>query len=102
MLELLIELGNRHEEVYLDNLRDQGKSVVELDEFGGTDKAIKAMRQGVDVIAQASFVLRPWRGRTDFLFKVNRPSELGDWSYEVADTKLSQAAKATAVLPFCL
>jgi hypothetical protein len=46
MLELLIELGNRHEEAYLDNLRDQEKSVVELDEFGGTDKAIEAMRQG--------------------------------------------------------
>lgn len=105
MLELLIELGNRHEAAYLDYLRDQGKSVVELDEFGGnsgTDKAIEAMRQGVDVIAQASFVSLPWRGRTDFLFKVNRPSKLGDWSYEVADTKLSQATKATAVLQLCL
>ncbi len=28
-------------------------------------------------------------GYSDFLFKVDKPSDLGDYSYEVADTKLA-------------
>ena len=105
MLELLIELGNMHEEAYMQHQRDQGGTIVELAEFGGEagiEKASEAMQQGVEVIAQASLVSLPWHGRTDFLFKVDRPSKLGDWSYEVADTKLSQTTKATAVLQLCL
>lgn len=29
----------------------------------------------------------------DVLFRVHRPSELGPWSYEVADAKLARRAK---------
>ena len=48
------------------------------------------------MIAQASLAALPWRGRTDFLIKVDRPSNLGDWSYEVADTQLAPSTKAFA------
>ncbi len=104
MLDLLIELGERHEQAYLDHLKGCGLSVLELKEFdgGNTKAAIKAMREGVDIIAQAWLISDPWRGRTDFLIKVDSPSDFGDWSYEVADTKLSQTTKSTAVIQLCL
>ncbi|QEG24776.1 TM0106 family RecB-like putative nuclease [Mariniblastus fucicola] len=104
MLDLLIELGENHEQAYLEYLKGQGLSVVELKEFDGssTEIAIKAMREGVDVIAQAWLSSRPWRGRTDFLIKVDTPSDFGDWSYEVSDTKLSQITKSSAVIQLCL
>ena len=40
-------------------------------------------------------------GRADFLMRVEKPSDLGDWSYEVWDTKLARHAKASAVLQLC-
>ena len=105
MLELLIELGTRHEQAYVDYLREQGKQVVEIKEFGGQEsiqQTVEAMQLGVDVITQASLVSLPWRGRADFLLKVDRPSDLGAWSYEVADTKLAQTTRGSAVLQLCL
>ncbi len=104
LLDLLIELGERHEAAYLKHLKQQGLNVVELDadDRANNELAIQAMNDGVDVIAQAWFVSPPWHGRCDFLHKVDLPSKLGDWSYEVADTKLSQTTKATAVLQMCL
>ena len=104
MLDLLIELGEKHEQAYLDFLKGQKLSVLELKDFDGanTEAAIKAMREGVDVIAQAWLVSKPWRGRTDFLIKVDTPSDFGSWSYEVSDTKLSQTTKSSAVIQLCL
>ena len=40
----------------------------------------------------------PWLGKPDFLRRVEVPSDFGDWSYEVVDTKLAREAKAGAVL----
>ena len=41
-------------------------------------------------------------GYADFLRRVERPSDLGPWSYEVWDTKLARHAKASAVLQICM
>ena len=54
------------------------------------------------MIAQAQLQLGAWRGRADFLLKVDRASDLGPWSYEVADTKLSQTTRASAVIQLCV
>jgi uncharacterized protein len=43
-----------------------------------------------------------WLGYADFLPRVATPSELGLWSYEVADTKLARAVKGGAVLQVCV
>ena len=59
------------------------------------------MRKGVDVIYQATFFDGRWRGHADFLFRVDTPSDLGDWSYEVADAKLARRVKAAAILQMC-
>jgi predicted RecB family nuclease len=80
----------------------------------------EAMRAGAEVIYQATF-LRPgiirgslidppgptekgsidYLGHADFLFRVDRPSELGGHSYEVADAKLARRAKPYFLLQLC-
>ncbi len=56
---------------------------------------LDAMRDGADVIFQATFFDGRWRGHADFLFKrPDRPSPLlGAWSYDIADTKLARSVK---------
>ena len=60
------------------------------------------MRDGADVIFQAVLFDGRRFGYADFLRRVERPSNLGEWSYEVWDTKLARHAKASAVLQLCL
>jgi uncharacterized protein len=57
----------------------------------------RAMRDGVDVIHQAKFVDGDWTGIADFLIRVEAPSDLGDFSYEVHDAKLGRTARPTYV-----
>ena len=60
------------------------------------------MRDGADAIVQASLGQDQWIGRADVLLKVPEPSELGNWSYEVVDTKLAQETRGGTVLQLCL
>ncbi len=52
------------------------------------------MRAGAEVIYQATFARDGWRGRADFLIRVDEPSDLGAWSYEPYDTKLARSREA--------
>ena len=61
-------------------------------------ETVEALRQGVDAVYQATFLDAPWGGRADFLVRVNTPSALGSWSYEVVETKLARSTKATALV----
>lgn len=47
---------------------------------------------------QATFQEGEWGGRADFLVRVDQPSDLGSWSYEVVETKLARSTKARAVI----
>ena len=60
------------------------------------------MEKGVDVIAQATLANGRWFGKSDVLRRVERPSRLGDWSYEVYDCKLARETKATTILQLSL
>src|SRR5690606_7192490 len=87
-------------------LRSKGLSVRDLrevqDEAAALEETTRAMREGVEVIAQAVLRSEPWFGRADVLMKVPTPSNLGEWSYEVHDCKLALATKATTLLQLCL
>ena len=39
-----------------------------------------------------------WSGYPDFVVRVQHPSGLGGWSYEVVDAKLAQTARGAALL----
>jgi predicted RecB family nuclease len=103
--EIVARKGDEHEAAYLASLREEGRQVVEIDQEGpiedAAEKTLEAMRSGAEVIFQATFLGDGLRGHADFLFRVDRPSELGDWSYEVADTKLARRAKPYFILQLC-
>ena len=61
----------------------------------------EAMRAGAEIIYQATFVQGDWRGRADFLERVDQPTALGAWGYEALDAKLARAEKPTYVLQLC-
>jgi uncharacterized protein len=82
----------------------QTKEVVQILEEPWTNavaRTIEAIHQGVDAVYQATFQDGPWGGRSDFLIRVDKPSALGPFSYEVVETKLARSAKAHAILQLC-
>src|SRR5262245_48648132 len=105
--DLLRRKGEEHEAAYLAALRSQGRQVVDVIganrwDFEPSARAtIEAMRAGAEVIYQATFVVGDWRGRADFLERVDRPTKLGAWGYEPVDAKLARAEKPTYVLQLC-
>jgi len=106
LLEILWKRGLVHEQSYLEHLTKSGLEVVKIEGVEVTDAAVAetvaAMRNGVQVIAQAALCHDGWVGRADILRRVEVPSGLGDWSYEAIDTKLARETKAGAVLQLCL
>jgi predicted RecB family nuclease len=102
-LEILREKGIEHEAQYLAHLKSQGLSVIELPEHAATpEDTLAAMHEGTDVIFQAALDDGRWRGRADFLLKTDGASDLGDYHYEVVDTKLARETRAGTVLQLCL
>jgi predicted RecB family nuclease len=104
-LALLQERGLVHEKAYIEHLRATGLHVVELGNDEGAspvDRTVAEMRAGADAIVQANLGKDRWIGRADVLLRVQEPSDLGDWSYEVVDTKLAQETRAGTVLQLCL
>src|ERR1700694_370856 len=109
-LEVLTRRGLEHEARQLAELRTSHRRVVEFPFPDGTiarlaeahAQTVAAMQEGADVIYQGTFFDGRWRCHPDFLLRVDRPSKLGAYSYEVADAKLARKAKAAAVLQCCV
>ena len=112
VLDRIAKRGELHEQRFLDSLANDGLSVTEiqLDESlsfearleAGRNATLAAMRAGEEIIYQAVLDDDRRTGFADFLRRVERPSGLGCWSYEVWDTKLARHAKAPAVLQLCM
>jgi predicted RecB family nuclease len=108
--ELLARKGDEFEQRYLEALKVAGRDVAEISQPDDSSvealestavETEEAMRAGREVIYQATFFRDGLRGHADFLFRVGRPSSLGNFSYEVADTKLARRAKPYFVLQLC-
>ena len=104
--ELLRERGRRHEQDYITFLTATGAQVTTIEGIGidalSVERTKAAMAAGHEFIAQAALTSKGASGRADFLKKVETPSALGAWSYEVIDTKLAQETKGGTVLQLCL
>jgi predicted RecB family nuclease len=108
-LELLARRGQLHEATQLERLAaERGAAVTIADHSETLDglsraeaETLAAMRDGAPLIYQAAFFHGRWRGRADFLLRVEEPSDLGPWSYEVADAKLARSVKVGALLQMC-
>jgi len=105
-LEVLRERGAAHERAYVDHLRSRGLQVVEIEGNGVSqaqvEQTLMALRAGADVIVQGALLEGAWSGRTDVLLRTPGESALGDWSYEVVDTKLARETKGGTVLQLSL
>lgn len=125
MLELLRGEGHAHEDNYRKSLKRDGLRVEDATKHGGDSgsstpspssrrantqassrRTLDLMNDGVDVIFQATFIDDEHDphliGFADFLRRVDHHSDLGDWSYEPEDTKLSSHVSAWAVLQLCV
>ncbi len=104
--ELLFRKGREFEASYLEELKrlhpGAGEVIEIANPFKDPGKAaaetLAAMRAGASIIYQATFLDGDLLGHADFLRKVDKPSALGNHSYEVIDTKLGRHAKASYVL----
>lgn len=99
--ELIRRKGNEHEALYLQQLRDAGRTVLEIPfddrDFDAATRATKdAIRAAeFDVIYQGCLSSDGWRGFADFLERT--PAGI----YEAVDTKLARHTKPAAVLQLC-
>ncbi|TIM31593.1 MAG: TM0106 family RecB-like putative nuclease [Mesorhizobium sp.] len=106
LLDILRERGYRHEKAFIDHLEAQGLSITKIEGVDITDASVAAtmtaMQGGHQVIIQGALRAGRWSGRADVLRRVDVSSLLGDWSYEVIDTKLARETKGGTVLQLCL
>ncbi len=111
-LDLIQQRGLQHEHRYLAELEAAGRRVTSIAPDDSIEdraerlrraaaQTAEAIRRGDDVIYQATFFDGRWLGLADFLLRVEVPSLLGSYSYEVADTKLARHTKASALLQIC-
>src|SRR6266478_5535202 len=105
-LDLLVKLGLAHEETYLRVLAEEksldiAKISSDIPWKDAGAHTVDAIRRGAEVIYQATFLSEQWYGRADFLIRVDKPSELGAFSYEVVETKLARSTKARAIIQLC-
>jgi predicted RecB family nuclease len=100
-LAILRERGQRHEDSYIEFLKRGGLSIANL-KGQPRDATLESMKKGIDVIVQATVGDEIWVGRVDILRRVTLPSSLGNWSYEVEDTKLAMDTRTSTILQLCL
>jgi len=104
-LSMLKERGKLFETEYLKIQKDKGLRVAEIstDDSNAETATIESMKSGADIIYQARLIEHgQWSGWADFLIKTSTPSKLGDWSYEVWDTKLATETRAGTILQIAL
>ncbi|WP_173050065.1 TM0106 family RecB-like putative nuclease [Nitrospira sp. KM1] len=109
-LTLLREKGAAHERAYVEHLRAQGLTVVEIPVDAAPDERVSqtvvALKSGADVICQGAFAGQGWIGYADVLRKEpcppGRRSSLGDFYYEPYDTKLARETRGGTILQLAL
>lgn len=100
---LLQAHGEAHEQRFLEQLRATGGSLVEIAKDGvgfaqACAQTLAAMRDGAHFIYQAALSGGAWAGYADFLERVEQPSGLGPYAYEVVDTKLKRTPDPKHIL----
>lgn len=103
---MMRERGVAHEKDYLQHLEGMGRRLTQVEGVGlnaaAVSATVEAMRNGSDVIVQAALTGGRWTGRIDALLRVQKPSSLGEWSYEAVDTKLSRETRSGTILQLSL
>ena len=98
--ELRIQKGILHEDLYFKELKKKYskvkniKSLKNLSKKEKNKETIKAIQEGYEIIYGGFLISGSWSGELDFL-EINRnvKSKLGNYSYEIIDTKNSSKVK---------
>lgn len=105
MLKLLADKGIKHETDFLQALINQygEKNVVQItgDKKDAAQKTADAIKAGYSVIFQAYLERDSFKGYADFLIKKSGQSKLGDYYYEVWDTKLAKSTRPYFIVQLC-
>jgi predicted RecB family nuclease len=104
LMILLQQRGYAHEDALEAQLVSEGKTLLKIEAATNQEKCqatLNAMHSGIDVIVQGRLELPPFAGYSDFLIKTPGDSLLGEYHYEVWDTKLSSALKPSFVVQLC-
>lgn len=101
--ELIRRAGDDHERAHVAGLVNNGSDVqaIDRDDPAAFATTVQAMHDGREVIHQARLENGDFAGWADFLFRVEGPSELGAWHYEVWDTKLARNLKPYFAIQLC-
>jgi len=105
--KLVIKKGQAHEKRYLTELEASGKEVAHIPALLDAQPAeallstVAILKAGPTFAYQAFLYGEPLNGYADFLMRVEGESKLGDFSYEVIDTKLSKTERASYILQLC-
>lgn len=102
---ILQKHGNDHEAAHLTRLKAAGRDIVEIarnDLASDAEMTRAALTAGTEIVFQGAFLSGKWGGWSDFLERVERPSTLGPFSYEVVDTKLKRRPHPKHVLQLVL
>ena len=100
--EILFRIGNEYESKFLADSKNNFQTITEIPNQGDYraryQLTLDSMRRGDDMIYQAVLLNPPMMGIADFLVKTDTPSDLGNYSYEVLDTKTSRRPHPEQVL----
>jgi len=99
-LEIIASKGIEHEQQFLESLPPS--DVVEIPAGRNSIEATQnAISTGVSIVFQAHLVRGHFGGYADFLMRVAGESSLGNYHYEVADTKLARSPKPYFIIQLC-
>ncbi|MGH7965484.1 MAG: TM0106 family RecB-like putative nuclease, partial [Candidatus Binatia bacterium] len=101
-LALLAEQGLRHEQAVCTQLRAAGREIYTIPRGGDrTALTVAAMLDGREIIYQGELAHEDFIGIADFLVRVEGPSRLGPYHYEVWEAKCARAAQPAFLLQLC-
>lgn len=102
LTKLLSAKGLEYEADCVDRLRQSSGGVVDIPKDLPLQEQIRITREvmadGAPVIYQPVLIGERWHGHCDLLLRVDKPSHLGEFSYEVHDIKLSRAPKPSFII----
>ena len=91
-----------HEKKHFKLLQKKYLNNITIDPTKSDDEryknTISAIKSGYDLIYKAYFIEGKFRGEADFIIKNKQKSKIGDYSYEVYDTKITKKLKPKHVL----
>lgn len=99
---ILAKQGIQHEHAVLTQLQAEGHEAYAVPQDGDrTALTVAAMQVGYPIIYQGELACGDFTGIADFLVRVEGTSALGNYHYEVWDTKLARVAHPAFLLQLC-